>query len=211
MEKREMRRRAKEVNFGIMYGMGPFGLAQSLGIPQSESKEIITKYFERFPKVKQFIEDTKEFCRRNGYVETMLGRRRYLPDFNSKNGSIRSNAERQAINAPIQGTAADMIKLAMIKIYEAIKNEELGMRNNQLRMLLQVHDELVFDFPKNTKIVNGKVVDGNLPIIRQLKSLMEEGGNDFGIRTPVAAEYQDRKSTRLNSSHVSESRMPSSA
>ena len=128
-DKREQRRRAKEVNFGIMYGMGPFGLSQSLGIPQSESKEIIVKYFERFPKVKQYIEDTKEFCRRNGYVETILGRRRYLPDINSKNGSIRSNAERQAINAPIQGTAADMIKLAMIRIYNTIRNEELGIEN----------------------------------------------------------------------------------
>ncbi|MBS4028401.1 MAG: DNA polymerase I [Ignavibacteriales bacterium] len=158
MEKREMRRRAKEINFGIMYGMGPFGLSQSLQIPQSESKEIIAKYFERFPKVKQFLEDTKEFCRRNGYVETMLGRRRYLPEINSKNGSARSNAERQAINAPIQGTAADMIKLAMIKIHNAIANEELGIKNTELKMLLQVHDELVFEVAEKKEVKAKKMI-----------------------------------------------------
>ncbi|MBM4165476.1 MAG: DNA polymerase I [Ignavibacteria bacterium] len=158
IDTREQRRRAKEVNFGIMYGMGPFGLSQSLQIPQNEAKEIITKYFERFPKVKQFIEDTKAYCRRTGYVETLLGRRRYLPDINSKNGSIRSNAERQAINAPIQGTAADMIKLAMIKIYEKVASYESRVTsyesritNHELRMLLQVHDELVFEVAESVE------------------------------------------------------------
>jgi DNA polymerase-1 len=151
MDKREMRRRAKEINFGIMYGMGPFGLSQSLQIPQSESKEIIAKYFERFPKVKQFFEDTKEFCRRNSYVETMLGRRRYLPDINSKNGTQRSNAERQAINAPIQGTAADMIKLAMIKIHEKVSSSKFRVSNSNFKMLLQVHDELVFEVAESVE------------------------------------------------------------
>ncbi|HMD14682.1 MAG TPA: DNA polymerase, partial [Bacteroidota bacterium] len=105
----DMRRKAKEVNFGIMYGIGPFGLATRLDIAQAEAKEIITKYFERFPKVHQYINDTIRKARADGYVSTLLGRRRYLPDIHSKNYNVRGNAERQAINMPIQGTAADMI------------------------------------------------------------------------------------------------------
>jgi DNA polymerase I len=139
---REMRRKSKEVNFGIMYGIGPFGLAARLGIPQNEAREIIARYFERFPKVKQYINDTIAGARQNGYVSTLLGRRRYFADINSRNQNIRSNAERAAINMPIQGTAADMIKVAMIRI-------DLDLRKKKLksRMLLQVHDELVFEIP----------------------------------------------------------------
>ncbi|MBI4534670.1 MAG: DNA polymerase I, partial [Ignavibacteriae bacterium] len=137
---RDMRRKAKEVNFGIMYGIGPFGLATRLEITQSESREIIAKYFERFPKVKQYINDTIDSARRHGYVSTQLGRRRYLPDINSRNRNIRSNAERQAINMPIQGTAADMIKVAMINI-----DKEIVGKKMKSTMLLQVHDELVFE------------------------------------------------------------------
>ncbi len=137
---KEMRRRAKEVNFGIMYGIGPFGLSARLDITQTEAKEIIAKYFERFPKVNQYIFDTIASARQAGYVSTVLGRRRYLPDIRSKNFSVRANAERQAINMPIQGTAADMIKLAMISIHR-----ELGARRWRAAMLLQVHDELVFE------------------------------------------------------------------
>lgn len=143
---RDMRRKAKEVNFGIMYGIGPFGLANRLEISQAEAKEIIARYFERFPKVKQYINDTLDSARRKGYVSTLLGRRRYLPDLNSKNFAVRSNAERQAINMPIQGTAADMIKLAMIRIDEALRSRKSEVRS---QMLLQVHDELVFEVPKN--------------------------------------------------------------
>jgi DNA polymerase-1 len=139
---RDMRRKAKEVNFGIMYGIGPFGLANRLEISQTEAKEIITRYFARFPKVEQYINDTKEAARRDGYVSTLLGRRRYLPDITSRNQAVRGNAERQAINMPIQGTAADMIKLAMIRIAH-----ELAARGLHSRMLLQVHDELVFEVP----------------------------------------------------------------
>ncbi|HLX11176.1 MAG TPA: DNA polymerase I, partial [Bacteroidota bacterium] len=134
---REMRRKAKEVNFGIMYGIGPFGLSTRLHIPQAESKEIIRKYFERFPKVRQYIDDTLSSARKNGYAVTMLGRRRFFPDINSRNANVRANAERQAINMPIQGTAADMIKLAMIDIHRAIAQKKLSAK-----MLLQVHDEL---------------------------------------------------------------------
>jgi DNA polymerase-1 len=139
---RDMRRKAKEVNFGIMYGIGPFGLGNRLEISQSEARDIITRYFERFPRVKQYINDTIESARRTGYVTTLLGRRRYLPDINSRNQNIRGNAERQAINMPIQGTAADMIKLAMIRL-----DEEILQRKRRTRMLLQVHDELVFEVP----------------------------------------------------------------
>ena len=139
---KDMRRKAKEVNFGIMYGIGAFGLATRLEISQTEAKEIIEKYFTRFPKVKDYIEETKAEAKRLGYVGTMMGRRRYLPDIRSANQTVRSNAERQAINMPIQGTAADMIKSAMIRIDAAIERQKLGSR-----MVLQVHDELVFDMP----------------------------------------------------------------
>ncbi len=137
---REMRRRAKEINFGIMYGIGPFGLSSRLDISQAEAKEIIARYFERFPNVNQYISDTIATARQTGYVSTLLGRRRYLPDIKSKNFSVRANAERQAINMPIQGTAADMIKLAMIRIHDG-----LSKKRWRAAMLLQVHDELVFD------------------------------------------------------------------
>lgn len=140
---RDMRRKAKEVNFGIMYGIGPFGLANRLEIGQGEARDIIARYFERFPKVKQYIQDTIESARRQGYVSTMLGRRRYLADITSRNQAVRGNAERAAINMPIQGTAADMIKLAMIRIQAAIEANRL-----RSRMLLQVHDELVFEVPR---------------------------------------------------------------
>jgi DNA polymerase-1 len=137
---REMRRKAKEVNFGIMYGIGPYGLSTRLGISQSEAKEIIEKYFLRFPKVKQYINDTLTEARTTGYATTLLGRRRSFPDINSRNANVRGNAERQAINMPIQGTAADMIKLAMINIHRALNEKKLSAK-----MILQVHDELVFE------------------------------------------------------------------
>ncbi|MBI1805522.1 MAG: DNA polymerase I [Ignavibacteria bacterium] len=141
---KDMRRKAKEVNFGIMYGIGPFGLASRLDISQTESKEIITKYFARFPKVSQYIADTLAQARRDGYVSTLKGRRRYLPDITSKNYNVRGNAERQAINMPIQGAAADMIKIAMINIHRKVKSQKL-----KVKMLLQVHDELVFEIVKS--------------------------------------------------------------
>jgi len=146
MVSREMRRKAKEVNFGIMYGIGPFGLANRLEISQTEAREIITRYFERFPKVKQYIANTIESARQTGYISTLLGRRRYLPDITSRNQAVRGNAERQAINMPIQGTAADMIKLAMVAI-----DRELLRQGLSSRMLLQVHDELVFEVPEVEK------------------------------------------------------------
>ncbi len=141
---RDMRRKAKEVNFGIMYGIGPFGLSSRLEITQAEAKDIIARYFERFPKVKQYINDTVARAREDGFVSTLLGRRRYLPDLRSANQNIRSNAERQAINMPIQGTAADMIKVAMVNIDKALRKKSL-----ESLMILQVHDELVFEIRKS--------------------------------------------------------------
>jgi DNA polymerase-1 len=136
----EMRRKAKMVNFGIAYGISAFGLSQRLGIPRKEAGDIIDQYFKQFPGIRRYMEETVAFARAHGYVETVTGRRRYLRDIRSANNTIRGAAERNAINAPIQGTAADMIKLAMINIHR-----ELARRNLKTRMLLQVHDELVFD------------------------------------------------------------------
>ena len=136
----DQRRIAKTANFGIMYGISSFGLAQRLKIGRAEAKKIIEDYFANFPAISSFIEDTLAVTRENGYVETIFGRRRYLPDINSKNGTVRSLAERNAVNAPIQGTAADIIKLAMINVDRRIAKESL-----KSRMILQIHDELVFD------------------------------------------------------------------
>ncbi|HAC14973.1 MAG TPA: DNA polymerase I, partial [Bacteroidetes bacterium] len=137
---REQRRKAKEVNFGIPYGVSAFGLASRLGMGNNEAKEIIDEYFRRFPGIKTYIDSTIEFAREHGYVKTLAGRRRYIPDIKAPNFNIRSFAERTAINMPIQGTAADLIKMAMIKIED--KFTELELKS---RMLLQVHDELVFE------------------------------------------------------------------
>jgi DNA polymerase-1 len=136
----DMRRRAKTVNFGVMYGISAFGLSQRLGIPRKEASEIIGHYFDSFPAIKGYMDETLESARSKGYVETLTGRRRYLPDVNSRNGTIRGMAERNAINTPIQGTAADMIKLAMSAIWN-----ELNTKNLETKLVLQVHDELIFD------------------------------------------------------------------
>ena len=143
---REMRSNAKMVNFGIIYGISPFGLSQRLRIKRKEASEIINSYFEEFPMVKQYMDNSIFKARENEYVETILGRRRYLKDINSRNAMMRAFAERNAINAPIQGSAADIIKKAMIDI-----QSEIESRNLDSRMLLQVHDELVFDVKKTEK------------------------------------------------------------
>ncbi|HEX8023555.1 DNA polymerase I, partial [Mucilaginibacter sp.] len=138
----DQRRNAKAVNFGIIYGQSAFGLSQSLGIPRKEAAEIIEQYFIQFAGIKQYMSDTMNFARENGYVCTLMGRRRYLRDINSANATVRGFAERNAINAPIQGSAADMIKIAMINIHRELKAQKLDTR-----MTMQVHDELVFDVP----------------------------------------------------------------
>jgi len=147
------RRNAKAVNFGIIYGQSAFGLSQNLGIPRKEAAEIIEQYFAQYPGIKRYMADTMNFARENGFVETILGRRRYLRDINSNNQTVRGFAERNAINAPIQGSAADMIKVAMINIHKDI--QERGL---QSKMTMQVHDELVFDVLKTEVEVMKEII-----------------------------------------------------
>ncbi len=168
---KDMRRKAKAVNFGLAYGQSAFGLSQTLKISRSESKEIIENYFAKFPGIKDYMEETKEFARANGYVETLMKRRRYLRDINSKNHTVRSQAERNAINSPIQGSAADLIKIAMIKVQQALKKGKF-----KSKMLLQVHDELVFDVRKDE-------LDEIKPIIEEhMKNAMP------GLKVPIEVE-----------------------
>jgi DNA polymerase-1 len=141
---KEMRYKAKSVNFGIIYGQGAFGLAENLGISRTEAKEIIDNYKKQFANIQKYMDETIQFCKTNGYVETLMGRKRWLKDINSNNWTVRGYAERNAINSPIQGTAADMIKLAMIKIHNEFKKN-----NFKSKMIMQVHDELVFDAHKS--------------------------------------------------------------
>ena len=153
----EQRRNAKAVNFGIIYGQSAFGLSQNLGIPRKEAAEIIDNYFTQYAGIKKYMADTMNFARENGYVETMMGRRRYLRDITSANQTVRGYAERNAINAPIQGSAADMIKIAMIHIYQDIQDQKL-----QSKMTMQVHDELVFDVLKSEKEVMKKIISNRM-------------------------------------------------
>jgi DNA polymerase I len=153
----DMRRKAKMVNFGIIYGITAFGLSQRLGIKRGEAKEIIDNYFEQFPDVKTYMDSMVDFARENGYVETIKNRKRHLKDINSRNAPIRGFAERNAINAPIQGSAADIIKIAMINI-----RKEMQLRNLKSKLLLQVHDELVFDLFNEEKDVMLELVEKNM-------------------------------------------------
>ena len=173
---KEMRRNAKMVNFGIIYGISAFGLAERLSIARKEAAEIIYQYFVKYPDIKAYMDSTIESARRNGYVETMMKRRRYLRDITSGNATIRSFAERNAINAPIQGTAADMIKIAMIRIFNEMERQQL-----KSRMILQVHDELVFDVHQSEiELIKPLVMEGmqnairlNVPVLVD----MNTGGN----------------------------------
>jgi DNA polymerase-1 len=139
----EQRRYAKVINFGLIYGMSAFGLAGNLGIDRTAASAYIERYFARYPGVKRYMDETKESARANGFVETLFGRRVYLPEINGGNGPRKSAAERQAINAPMQGTAADLIKLAMIAVQGVLDREQRATA-----MILQVHDELVFEVPE---------------------------------------------------------------
>lgn len=174
---KEMRYKAKSVNFGIIYGQGAFGLADNLGISRTEAKQIIDNYKKEFPGIQKYMDDTINFARENGYVETLMGRKRWLRDINSANFTVRGFAERNAINSPIQGTAADMIKLAMQKVHAAMKKEKM-----QSKMLLQVHDELVFDALKTEA--------------KELKPLIIECMQDampLPYKVPVIAECGEGK------------------
>jgi DNA polymerase-1 len=142
----EMRRQAKVINFGILYGMSAFGVSRELDIPQKQAQSYIDEYFDKYRGVKSFLDGVLENARRNGFVTTLLNRRRYLPEINSDNATVRQFAERTAINTPIQGTAADLIKVAMINISNCLAEKHLSSC-----MIMQVHDELVFEVPDAEK------------------------------------------------------------
>ncbi|MES2794856.1 MAG: DNA polymerase I [Bacteroidota bacterium] len=171
----EMRRRAKMVNFGIIYGISAFGLSQRLDIPRKEAAEIIDNYFKEFPSISQYMNNVVEEARKNTYVETIMGRRRYLRDINAQNQVERGFAERNAINAPIQGSAADMIKLAMIKIHHHLKNEKM-----KSKMILTVHDELVFD-AYEAEISELKTIVNELMVNAMPLSVKMETGIGVGL------------------------------
>jgi DNA polymerase-1 len=170
---------AKRINFGIAYGMGAFALAQNTGMTQAEAQDFIRRYFERFPRVRQWLDDTKRRAAEQGYVETVLGRRRYFPELaagSAANDQLRRRAEREAINHPVQGSAADIIKIAMIRIHRALLDGRY-----QARMTLQVHDELVFDCPLNemeavTALVD-REMEGAYPLSVRLRADVATGRN----------------------------------
>ncbi len=164
------RRKAKTANFGIIYGISAFGLSTRLGIPRAEAKEIIDNYFMTFPGVKKYMSDSVEHAREKGYVETRMGRRRMLPDINSKNPVVRGYAERNAINAPLQGTAADIIKVAMVAIEREMR--KLGLKST---MIMQVHDELNFN-----------VIPEELPVLQELVTRQMESA--YSGKVPLTAE-----------------------
>lgn len=166
----DMRRKAKTANFGIIYGISVFGLSERLNIPRAEAKELIDGYFTTYPDVKRYMDESIETARQNGYVETILGRKRYLADINSRNAVVRGYAERNAINAPIQGSAADIIKVAMIRIFNRLAAEKL-----QSKMILQVHDELNFNVPA-----------GELEKVKQI--VVEEMENAYKLRVPLKTD-----------------------
>ncbi len=166
----DMRRKAKTANFGIIYGITPFGLSERLNIPRSEAKELIDEYFATFPGVKRYMDECITNARVKGYVETIYGRKRFLPDINSRNATVRGYAERNAINAPIQGSAADIIKVAMIRIFDKLQQEKL-----QSKMILQVHDELNFN-----------VLPGELEMVRKI--VTEEMENACALSVPLKTD-----------------------
>ena len=181
----DLRRNAKTINFGIIYGISAFGLAERLGIDRGEAGAFIKQYFERFPGIRDYIEGTKAFCRENGYVTTLFGRVCHYPDIKISNPSQRAAVERQAINAPIQGTAADIIRRAMIRMEDALAAEKLSAR-----MLLQVHDELVFEAPDEE-------VETTLPVIRRV---MEEAPHPI-VRLSVPLAVDARAAGNWDEAH----------
>jgi DNA polymerase-1 len=169
---KEMRYKAKSVNFGIIYGQGAFGLADNLGISRTEAKEIIDNYKKEFPNIQKYMDAQINNAKELGFVETLMGRRRWLRDINSSNFTVRGFAERNAINSPIQGSAADMIKLAMIRVHNEMKKKHW-----ESKMILQVHDELVFD-----------AVESELPALKELILNCMTGAMILPNGVPVEAE-----------------------
>ncbi|MBR6686014.1 MAG: DNA polymerase I, partial [Paludibacteraceae bacterium] len=168
---KDMRRNAKTANFGIIYGISAFGLSERLGISRTESKNLIESYFKTYPQVQKYISDSINNAKDKGYVETIFGRKRYLPDINSHNSVVRSFAERNAVNAPIQGSAADIIKIAMVNIDRRFEKE-----NIKSQMILQVHDELNFN-----------VLEEELEQVKQI--VIEEMQSAYTLRVPLIADY----------------------
>ena len=167
---REQRSNAKTVNFGIIYGVSAFGLSNQTDLSRSEAKELIETYYKTYPKLRNYMSEQVDFARDNGYVQTVLGRRRYLKDINSGNAIVRGAAERNAVNAPIQGSAADIIKIAMINIHNALTDG-----NYKTKMLLQVHDELVFDVLKTE--------------LETVKTIIKDGmENAYRLKVPLDVE-----------------------
>ena len=167
---KEQRSNAKTVNFGIIYGVSAFGLSNQTDLSRSESKDLIESYFKAYPQLKNYISNQINFARENGYVETILGRRRYLKDINSRNPIVRGGAERNAVNAPVQGSAADIIKIAMVKISDKIK-----LNNFKSKMLVQVHDELIFEIYK--------------PELQKMKELIKkEMESVFTLNVPLTVD-----------------------
>jgi DNA polymerase-1 len=166
----DMRRKAKTANFGIIYGISVFGLAERMNVDRKEAKELIDGYFETYPQIRAYMDKSIEVARENGYISTILGRKRYLPDIHSHNAVVRGYAERNAINAPIQGSAADIIKIAMVKIYERFQSESI-----RSKMILQVHDELNFSvYPEEKEKVE--------------KIVIEEMENAYLMQVPLKAD-----------------------
>ena len=166
------RRYAKAVNFGIIYGISDFGLSENVGITVKEAKKYIEDYLEKYPKIKEYMDNTKNIAVEKGYVETKFGRRRYVPNIKSQNYIIREQAKRIAMNAPIQGTAADITKIAMVKIEERIKKEKLDAK-----ILLQVHDEIIVECNNNIKDIIAKI----------LKEEMEKAAT---LQVPIIADIR---------------------
>ena len=166
----DVRRQAKAINFGIIYGISAFGLANQLSISKSQAADYIKAYFERFPGIQKYMEETKEFCHKHGFVETVFGRRCFINMINDNNPMRRSFGERAAINAPIQGSAADVIKRAMIRMPEALEKAGLG----HVRMLLQVHDELIFEAPEGD-------VDASIEVIRNIMASADKPAINLSV------------------------------
>ena len=154
----DMRKIAKIMNFGVLYGLSPFGISQQTGLTPKQGQEFIEAYFGSYPKIPEYLEYTKSQAKTDGFVETLLGRKRYIPEINSSNFQIRSSGERMAVNMPIQGTSADIIKISMINIHESIN--KLGL---ETKMIIQVHDELIFETPENEAVQLASILNEFMP------------------------------------------------
>jgi DNA polymerase-1 len=181
----DVRRRAKAINFGIIYGISAFGLANQLGIERGEAGDYIKRYFERFPGIRDYMDETKEFCRKNGFVVTLFGRKCHYPDIRNSNPSIRAFNERAAINARLQGSAADIIRRAMTRIEPALDKAKLSAQ-----MLLQVHDELIFEVPEGE-------VKNTLPLV---KSVMEDAPHP-ALQLHVPLQVEARAADNWDDAH----------